>query len=139
MERLELDAPSAEVPSGKPLAPLLRRHFGAVATKLGYLQVMSIYAVERLTYLIVSFFVYPIVARAYGAEELGRYSLAQTIVTLVTPFLAAAGEAIIIRDLVRRQDARGQVAGSAALMLSLFTIPVVSAPIVYAGIVYSGD
>jgi O-antigen/teichoic acid export membrane protein len=139
MERLEFDVPSTEVPSGKPLARLLRRRLGAVRTKLGYLQVMSIYAAERLTYLIVSFFVYPIVARAYGAEELGRYSLAQTIVTLVTPFLAAAGEAIIIRDLVRRQEARGRVAGSAVLMLGLFTIPVVSAPILYAGIAYSGD
>ncbi len=139
MEKLELAAASSEALTGNPLATLLRRRLGVLATKLGYLRVMSIYAVERLTYLVVDFFVFPIVARAYGAEVLGRYSLAQTIVSLVTPFLAAAAEAIIIRDLVRRQGDRGAVAGSAALMLGLFTIPAVSAPIVYAGIGFSDD
>ncbi|HXP73389.1 MAG TPA: oligosaccharide flippase family protein, partial [Stellaceae bacterium] len=42
-------------------------------------------------------------------------------------------------DLVRRKRDRGPVAGSAALMLGLFTIPAVSAPIIYAWAFYSGD
>ncbi len=117
----------------------LKRDLGALATKLRYFRVMSIYAVERFTYLVVSFCVYPIVSRAYGAEVLGRYSLAQTVVSLVTPFLAAGAEAIVIRDLVRQRSSRGPVAGSATLLLSLFTIPAVSAPIVYASVMYPGD
>ena len=136
---MALDASSTEATQEGRFAALLRRRLGAVATKVGYLRVMSIYAVERFTYLAVSFVVYPIVARAYGADALGRYSLAQTVVSLVTPFLAAGAEAIVIRDLVRRQGDRGPVAGSAALMLALFTIPAVSAPIVYASAIYRDD
>lgn len=117
----------------------LRGHLDGLLSKLGYFQVMSIYALDRFTYLIVNFIAYPIVARAYGPETLGRYSLAQTIVSIVTPFLAAGAEAIVIRDLARRNQDRGPVAGSAALMLSLFTIPAVSAPIIYAWAVYPGD
>jgi O-antigen/teichoic acid export membrane protein len=115
------------------------RPLDALASKLGYFRVMSIYAVERFVYLLVSFFVFPIVAHAYGPETLGRYSLAQTIVTLVTPFLAAGAEAIVIRDLVRREDNRGPIAGSATLMLALFTVPAVIAPILYAQVVYPDD
>jgi len=136
---MALDAGSARGRQGGRFASLLRRRLGALATKVGYLRVISIYAVERFTYLALSFFVYPIVARAYGAEALGQYSLAQTVVGLVTPFLAAGAEAIVIRDLVRRQGARGPVAGSAALMLGLFTIPAVSAPIIYACAIYPDD
>ena len=117
----------------------LRGRLDGLISKLGYFQVMSIYALDRFTYLIVNFVAYPIVARAYGPEILGRYSLAQTIVTMVTPFLAAGAEAIVIRDLARRSHDRGPVAGSAALMVSLFTIPAVSAPIIYAWAVYPGD
>ena len=136
--------PALEFQPGKatpsdPVTPRLRRRLGALATKLGYVRAMSIYAVERFAYLVVSFFVFPIVARAYGAEVLGRYALAQTIVSVVTPFLAAGAEAIVIRDLVRRQADRGPVAGSAALMLGLFTIPAVSAPIVYASALFPDD
>lgn len=134
-----LDLRSARARILDHFASLLRRRLGRLATKLGYLRAMSIYAVERFTYLVVSFFVFPIVARAYGPEVLGRYSLAQTIVTLVTPFLAAGAEAIVIRDLVRRQGDRGPVAGSAALMLAIFTVPAVAAPIVYANVVFAGD
>src|SRR5579859_3602591 len=137
--KLALEARESREKPVHPLAALLRRRFGSLASKLGYVRVMSIYAVERFTYLVVSFFVYPIIARAYGAEELGRYSLAQTIVSLVTPFLAAGAEAIVIRDLVRRKDDRGGVAGSAALLLALFTVPAVSAPIVYASTLYPDD
>jgi O-antigen/teichoic acid export membrane protein len=117
----------------------LRRSLDMFASKLGYFRVMSIYAVDRFTYLVVIFFVFPIVARAYGPEALGRYSLAQTIVSLVTPFLAAGAEAIVIRDLVRRREDRGPIAGSAALLLSLFTVPTVLAPIVYAHVAFAGD
>jgi len=138
-EGLALDSRSSDVNPRTPIASLLRRQLGGLATKLGYFRVMSIYAVERFTYLVVNFFVFPIVARAYGAEVLGRYSLAQTIVSLVTPFLAAGAEAIVVRDLVRRQQDRGSVAGSAALMLGLFTIPAVSAPIIYASLVFADD
>jgi O-antigen/teichoic acid export membrane protein len=116
-----------------------RGRFDGLISKLGYFRVMSIYALDRFTYLIVNFIAYPIVARAYGPETLGRYSLAQTIVSIVTPFLAAGAEAIVIRDLARRSHDRGPVAGSAALMISLFTIPAVSAPIIYAWAVYPGD
>jgi len=139
MDRMALDAGPARVRQKGRFASMLRRRLGALATKVRYLRVMSIYAVERFTYLVLSFFVYPIVARAYGAEALGQYSLAQTIVSLVTPFLAAGAEAIVIRDLVRRQGDRGAVAGSAALMLGAFTIPAVSVPIVYAYAVYRDD
>ncbi len=45
----------------------------------------------------------------------------------------------MIRDLARRSQDRGPVAGSAALMMSLFTVPAVSAPIIYAWTVYPGD
>ncbi len=136
--------PALDVHAGKPrisdrLSALFRQRLGSFATKLGYLQALSIYAVERVTYLVVNFFVFPIVARAYGAEVLGRYSLAQTIVTLVTPFLAAGAEAIVIRDLVRRQGDRGRVAGSAALMLACFTVPAVAAPILFAISIYGND
>ena len=117
----------------------LRGRFDGLISKLGYFQVMSIYALDRFTYLIVNFITFPIVARAYGPETLGRYSIAQTIVTMVTPFLAAGAEAIVIRDLTRRSHDRGPVAGSAALMIGLFTIPAVCAPIVYARMVYPGD
>ena len=117
----------------------LRGHFDGLISKLGYFQVMSIYALDRFTYLIVNFITFPIVARAYGPETLGRYSLAQTIVTMVTPFLAAGAEAIVIRDLARRSHDRGPVAGSATLMIGLFTIPAVCAPIVYARMIYPGD
>lgn len=117
----------------------LRRHFDGLIAKLGYFRIMSIYALDRFTYLIVNFITFPIVARAYGPETLGRYSLAQTIVTMVTPFLAAGAEAIVIRDLARRSQDRGPVAGSAALMIGLFAIPAVCAPIVYARLVYPGD
>jgi O-antigen/teichoic acid export membrane protein len=134
-----LDARAGEAVARSPRASRLHRRLGSVATKLGYLRAMSIYAVERFAYLAVSFFVFPIVARAYGAEVLGRYSLAQTIVSLVTPFLAAGAEAIVIRDLVRRQGDRGPVAGSAALMLALFTVPAVAAPIVYASAAFAAD
>ena len=134
-----LDIRSPKAGAGAPVVPFLRRRLGSLATKIGYFRAMSIYAVERFTYLVVNFFVFPIVARAYGAEVLGRYSLAQTIVTLVTPFLAAGAEAIVIRDLVRRHGDRGPVAGSAAVMLALFTIPAVAAPIVYASAVFADD
>jgi PST family polysaccharide transporter len=134
-----LDAPSKEAMPRRVMASWFHRFLDAVTSRLGYFRVMSIYAVERCTYLVVNFFVFPIVARAYGAEVLGRYSLAQTIVGLVTPFLAAGAEAIVIRDLVRRNQDRGPVAGSAALMLALFTIPAVSAPIIYAWAVYADD
>jgi len=117
----------------------LRGRLDGLVSKFGYLRVMSIYALDRFTYLIVNFIAFPIVARAYGPETLGRYSLAQTIVTMVTPFLAAGAEAIVIRDLARRSHDRGPVAGSAALMIGLFTIPAVSAPIIYAWIAYPGD
>jgi O-antigen/teichoic acid export membrane protein len=117
----------------------LRARFEGLISKFRYFQVMSIYALDRFTYLIVNFITFPIVARAYGPETLGRYAIAQTIVTLVTPFLAAGAEAIVIRDLTRSSRDRGPVAGSAALMIGLFTIPAVCAPIVYARIVYPGD
>src|SRR5579871_5594931 len=91
-DRLALDAQGGQDKPAHPLVGVLRRRFGSLASKIGYFRVMSIYAVERFAYLVLSFFVYPIVARAYGAEELGRYSLAQTIVSLITPFLAAGAE-----------------------------------------------
>jgi O-antigen/teichoic acid export membrane protein len=133
------DAPPKEGKPRKPMVLSPRRHLDALASKLGYFRVMSIYAAERFTYLVVNFFVFPIVARAYGPEVLGRYSLAQTIVSLVTPFLAAGAEAIVIRDLVRRRRERGPVAGSAALLLGLFTVPAVSAPIIYASVIFPDD
>jgi O-antigen/teichoic acid export membrane protein len=134
-----LDALSRIVKPRNSMALSLRRPLDALASKLGYLQVMSIYGVERFTYLVVNFFVFPIVARAYGPEVLGRYALAQTIVSLVTPFLAGGAEPIIIRDLVRRREDRGPVAGSAVLLLGFFMVPAVLAPIVYASAAYSDD
>lgn len=111
----------------------------ALAPKLRYFRVMSIYAVERFTYLVLSFLVFPIVAKAYGPEALGHYSIAQTVVSLVTPFLASGAEAIVIRDLVRRHEDRGRVAGSAALLLCLFTIPSILVPIGCAYVAFHED
>ncbi len=111
----------------------------ALAPKLRYFRVMSVYAVERFTYLVLSFLVFPIIAKAYGPDALGHYSIAQTVVSLVTPFLASGAEAIVIRDLVRRGEARGKVAGSAALLLGLFTVPAVLLPIGCAYLAYGDD
>ena len=117
----------------------LDRLLPALAPKLRYFRVMSIYAVERFTYLVLSFLVFPIVAQAYGPDALGHYSIAQTVVSLVTPFLATGAEAIAIRDLVRGGEARGKVAGSAALLLGLFTVPAVLLPIGAAYAAYGDD
>jgi PST family polysaccharide transporter len=117
----------------------LDRRIPALAPKLRYFRVMSIYAVERFTYLVLSFLVFPIVAKAYGPEALGHYSIAQTVVSLVTPFLATGAEAIAIRDLVRSGKERGKVAGSAALLLGLFTLPAVLLPIGAAYAAYGDD
>ena len=118
---------------------LIHRLTAALLPKLRYFRVMSVYAVERFTYLVLSFLVFPIIAKAYGPDALGHYSIAQTVVSLVTPFLATGAEAIAIRDLVRRGEERGKVAGSAALLLGLFTVPAVLLPIGAAYVAYGDD
>ncbi|MEM6851266.1 MAG: flippase [Pseudomonadota bacterium] len=97
------------------------------------------YAGERAIFIGLSFLVYALMARTYGAEIFGLYSYAQSIVYLFAPFLALGAEAVLVRELVRRPEERGAILGSAFGMLTLATLGAVLIPIGLIALLRPGD
>ncbi len=62
------------------------------------------------------------VARYLGPDKFGELSYAQSIVGIFTAFAAFGLEGIVIRDLVRSPDKKGEILGTALFIKTITTI-----------------
>ncbi|MEL7030302.1 MAG: oligosaccharide flippase family protein, partial [Pseudomonadota bacterium] len=112
-----------------PSLRIARRGAAYLRTKTKWLWAILFYAAERAIFVGLSFVVYALLARTYGAELFGKYAYAQSIVYLFAPFLALGAEQVLVRELVRRPGERGKILGSAFGMLGAATLLAILIPI----------
>jgi O-antigen/teichoic acid export membrane protein len=105
-----------------------------IYARIDHLKVTSLYLVERLYAIGLSFVTYTIFARAYGPSLIGSYTYAITVMQFAVPFLAAGSEVIVIREVVRRSRPLGEVMGSAFLVLSGVGLIVTLLPLAFIAV-----
>lgn len=100
----------------------------SLRSKNSYLRTTLIYLLERMLWVALSFAVYTALARTYGPALMGSYSYVQTIMQVV-PFLLMGTEGVIIREYVRAGPQKGELMGSAFLILSTTSLVATLAPV----------
>jgi O-antigen/teichoic acid export membrane protein len=104
-----------------------------------YVAATGLYLVERILSIVLSFFVYTALARAYGPTLIGTYTYVQTVMLFAVPFLAMGAEGVIIRELVRGHRPRNEVLGTSFVVMSGVGLVTTVLPLGFIGFSSFGD